>query len=386
MTEVIQITGEGNSGEELLGDDPTPQRDPNVPLETDEVDEVEEVEETPEETPEEEVEEEVEEEPEPEPGVKLSPRDEDIVKKLNEKDKTILKEFPQIRSALFEQKEFRKLGTVDDAKEAFERSEILDAFEDIVVAGDAASFITTVSESNGEGFAKFSENFLPALYDKNPQLYDKVVTPLARNMLSEALKQAKASGNQNLERSVAHLSQFLFNSPQVPQAAPKGPEDKKLEDERRQFNQERANTFRTTTQNNAITIMTAKIERLVPKEVQGALRKVVIDSVLKGIGASLNKDEYYRRQVDSLYRKADKSNYAGDWGPRIQGVYLGHATKLLPAVLGLVSKEILGNRATTPKPKPKVKIETQPVQRASDVFKPDPKTGKKMTDIEFLSS
>lgn len=390
MADVKEVTGDGSGGQELLGDDPTPQKDPTIPLET--TDEVEEIEETPEEIEEEEVveeeaEEEAEEEVEEEPEVKLSPRDEDIVKKLNEKDKTILKEFPQIRSALFEQKEFRKLGTVDDAKEAFERSEILDAFEDIVVAGDAGSFITTVAQENAEGFAKFSENFLPALFEKNPVLYDKVVTPLARNMLSEALKQAKASNNLNLERSVAHLSQFLFNSPTVPQTQPKAPEDEKLQRERLEFNQKRASTFRTETQTSSITVMTAKIEKMVPKEVVGALRKVVVDSVLKGIGAQLNKDEYYRRQIDSLYRKADRSNYAGDWGPRIRGVYLGHATKLLPAVLGLVSKELLGNRATTPKPKPKVKVETQNSSPAAkDVFKVDPKTGKKMTDLEFLAS
>jgi hypothetical protein len=132
--------------------------------------------------------------------------------------------------------------------------------------------------------------------------------------------------------------------------------------------------------------MTAKIDKLVPKEVKGTLRKVMIDSVLKGIGAQLTKDEYYRRQIDSLYKKANRSNYAGEWGPRIRGVYLGHATKLLPTVLGLVSKEILGNRPKT-EPKPKQKIaQTQNQPSAKDVFKTDPKTGKKMTDIEFLAS
>lgn len=383
MSEVKAVTGEGTGGEEILDDGPEPEK-------VEEVEEVEEAaeEEAPEEEEAEEEKVEEEEEPEPEePEVKLSPRDEDIVKKLNEKDKTILKEFPQIRSALFEQKEFRKLGTVDDAKEAFERSAILDDFEDIVIGGDASTFIEQVAANNNEGFLKFSENFLPALFQKNPQQYDKVVTPLARNMLNEARKQALASGNVNLERSVKHLSQFLFNSPEVPKGEPERPEDPKLAQERLEFNQKRANTFRTEVQANSIAVMTAKIEKQVPKEVKGALRKVVIDSVLKGIGLQLRKDEYYGRQVASLYRKADKNNYAGEWGPRIQSVYLGHATKLLPAVLGLVSKELLGNSARITKPKPKVKVEAQVSSPAAkDVFKVDPKTGKKMTDIEFLSS
>lgn len=381
MSEDIKIISEPNAGEEILGEDPEPEPTPEPAPEP--IGEVPDPEPEPEPEPKpEEVEEEEEEE-----ELELSPRDEDIVKKLNTKDKTILKEFPQIRSALYEQREFRKVfPSVDDAKEAADRSEILDILEDAATEGKPEVILTQIAETNPEAHKKFVSNFLPALFKQNPQLYDEVVAPLAKNMLYTAMQQGIKSGNQNLVKSAKHLNLFLFDTPEVtPGEVTK--EDPKLLEDRTKFNNERANIFRTDVQKNAIAVMTSRIDKMIPKEVEGALRKVMLDSVLKGIGAQLNKDEYYGRQVASLYRKAAKSSYAGDWGPRIQSLYLGQATKLLPAVFGLASKELLGNRAT-PKPKLKVKVEAREV-RAEDpkqIWKPDPKTGKKMSDLEFLAS
>jgi hypothetical protein len=401
MADVKEITPPGgddnnDDGLSLLDDDPNvpievPEDvdDPEVPSEeTEETteDETSEETETEEETPEEE-----EETPkEFEISDKdLTPRDKQIVDGLNKKDKTILKEFPEIRSALYEQKEFRRVFTsIDDAKEAAERSEILDVLEESVLSGDPTQFIEQVSGLDKEAAEKFSTNFLPTIHKLNPQLYDKILNPLVKNMLYTAMTHGKKTGNVNLERSAKHLHQLYFDDPNVTPGKMNEPEDPKLRQEREQFHLERQNTFRTDVQKNAIAVMTARIEKMIPKDVKPTLKKILVDSVLKGIGKQLNKDEYYGRQVATLYRKAAKNSYAGEWGPRIQSLYLGQANKLLPAVYGLASKEILGNRAQNPNPKPKPKAGpvVSQAKNSKDPWKPDPKTGKKMTDEEFLAS
>lgn len=395
MADVKEITppGDNNDGGASILDD-----DPNVPIEpvedvgdpdppTEEEEEIESEEtETEEETTEE------EEETDPEVSDEdLTPRDKKIIDGLNKKDKAILKEYPEIRSALYEQKEFRKVFTsIDDAKEASDRSEILDVLEESVLSGDPTQFLEQVSGLDKEAAEKFSTNFLPTIHKLNPQLYDKILNPLVKNMLFTAMSHGKKTGNVNLERSAKHLHQLFFDDPNVTPGAVVKEEDPKLAQERQKFHQERESTFRTDVQKNAVAVMTSKIDKMIPKNVEGSLRKIMIDSVLKGIGKQLNKDEYYGRQVATLYRKAAKNSYAGDWGPRIQSLYLGQANKLLPAVYGLVHKEIIGNRAKInkdPKPKPKPgSVISQSKGPDKDPWKPDPKTGKKMTDEEFLAS
>lgn len=395
-----EVTGDvvGDNGESILNDETPDETVPDtgqtdIPLppgtETDEVDDI--PTDTPNEVPDETPTKEEETPEEKEPEVELSPRDKALTAKITEKYPNALKEFPEIRSALYEQKEFRKLyPSVDDAKEALERSEVLDILEEGVLAGESEPLLAQIAEIDPKAHEKFVSNFLPTLHKQNPALYDKVLTPLFKNALFTAFQHGKKTNNPNLERAAKHLSLFLFETPEVtPGEVEK--EDPKLAEERTKFHEERQNTFRSDVQKNSVAVMTSRIEKMIPKEVEPTLKKIVVDSVLKGIGAQLNKDEYYRRQVDSLFRKAAKASYAGDWGPRIQGVYLGHATKLLPAVYGLISKEILGNRAnpkTVAKPT-KTTTSTSTTTNTKDTkdpWKPDPKTGKKMTDVEFLAS
>lgn len=349
MADVTQITEPGGGEEttsemDIIGD--VEETAPETTAET-----TEEIAETPvvEEVPETETE---EEEPDLEetienPEEPLSLRDKELVKQIGEKFPKLLKEFPQVRSALYRDKEFSKVfPTPADAKEAAEAAETLDFFQDSVMAGNPETLIESISKDmDSKVLEKFALNFIPALHKLSPAVYEKAVEPLARNLLYSAYQQGLASGNKNLQLAARHLQLYLFNTKDEPKGSKLGFEDKPDPD-REAFSQRVEAEFKNKITETSIGGMKAKITALLDKKMNPELREVIIEKTLKGIGASLNKNEAYTRQRDILFRKASRSNYAGDWVTRITSLYTGQATKLLPAVLGVVTKTlVLGNNA-----------------------------------------
>lgn len=354
MAENVSETPADGAGEDILGDigeeeTPKPEETPNL-------DDVEEI--VKEDEPAEEVKEEDKETPEGEeeekPKEKLSERDENIVKRLNAKDKTILKEFPEVRSALFRDREFTKVfPTPDDAKEAADAVDTLEYFEDSVRKGNPEVLIENIAslDKDGKALETFALNFIPALQKKNSEVYNKVVDPLARNLLATAFNTGKKTGQKNIWLAAQHLHAFYFDGDANPKGAKLGVEDQP-NPERDALIAERQTNFMTSVQTSAKQGMAAKIEAKLPKGVSETLKAAIIDKTLKDIGAKLNKDEVYSRQRDSLVRKAARMNYAGDWGTRITSLYTGQATKLLPAALGNALKEFLPSNSAQPNPKP----------------------------------
>jgi hypothetical protein len=352
MAEVTAINepgGDNPSEMDIIDDIDTPETPEAETPETPEAPET--PEEVPEETPEVPEEETELEETVENPEEPLSARDKELTKQIGEKYPKLLKEFPQVRSALYRDKEFSKVfPTPADAKEAAEAAETLDFFQDSVMAGNPETLIESISKDmDGKVLEKFALNFIPALHKLSPAVYEKAVEPLARNLLYTAYTQGQASGNKNLQLAARHLQLFLFGSKDEPKGSKLGYEDKPDPD-REAFTQRVESEFKTKITETSINGMKAKITSLLDKKINPELREVIIEKTLKGIGASLNKNEAYTRQRDILFRKASRSNYAGDWGTRISSLYTGQATKLLPAVLGVVTKSLVPGNNANPQP------------------------------------
>lgn len=346
------------------------------------------VEETPEETPKEDEEPKEEEPVEEEPKEELSLRDQELVKRFSKEFPDALKKFPEIRSALYRDKEFSKVFiNPADAKEAAESMEVLDYFQDAIVDGNAEVLIESISKDmDDKVLEKFALNFVPALHKKNPEVYNKVVEPLAKNLLASAFKAGKAGGpaGKNLALAAQHLNLWLFENKE-PSGAKLGFEEK-VDPEVQQVRTEREQNFKASIVDSGKKEMRAKIEARLDKSIKGGIREVIVEKTLLGIGKVLNKDESYGRQRDSLFRKAARSNFAGDWGTRILSLYTGQATKLLPAVLGVVQKEFLpaGGNNANPNPKSgKVNVQGGRQTPKAPVSANQMKPGEK--DVDFLA-
>src|SRR3990167_3641399 len=97
------------------------------------------------------------EEVEPEPEIITRARRKEILAKYP----TIFKDFPFLEKSYFrEQKYAELLPTLDDAREAVERSETLKKFEGDLLNGNSESVLQSVLAQDKESFAKIVDNYL----------------------------------------------------------------------------------------------------------------------------------------------------------------------------------------------------------------------------------
>src|SRR3990167_8906787 len=97
---------------------------------------------------------------EPEPEIITHARRKEILAKYP----TIFKDFPFLEKSYFrEQKYAELLPTLDDAREAVERSETLKKFEGDLLNGNSESVLQSVLAQDKESFAKIVDNYLPTL-------------------------------------------------------------------------------------------------------------------------------------------------------------------------------------------------------------------------------
>jgi hypothetical protein len=141
------------------------------------VEEKEEVEEPEEEEDEEEVEEEDEEEKEDEklPSKYHRP----IFSEIKKEFPDFFKKFPDLRETYFRESKYSTIfPTVEDAEEALAKTEAFDAIDSDLRKGSTKALFDTIFQIDQEAGMKVVENFLPQIYQKSPDLYYGIVSPL----------------------------------------------------------------------------------------------------------------------------------------------------------------------------------------------------------------
>lgn len=315
-----------------------------------------------------------EEEPEPEETKDLAPHERPSVAALKEKFPTIFKEFPALRDMYFREKEFSALfPTVADAKEASDNNVAFSGLRDSVLSGDSAALFTAMSETDPKSLEKFASKVLPSLYSRNPDLHFKAVTPLLENVARQMYNNGKKSGNANMMNSALYLSEFIFGEDGVAKGektfTPKeeAKPDTSVADERAAFLVEKFTAF-----NNEVTTDGTKglSDLILEKGAAGKLKidpegvfsKFIRDSISDKIIAEVNEqmsaDKAHMAYMNSLWSKAAKDGYKGDWKARIISAYLARAKSLVPTIRTRLVSEASGTTSDASKGKLKIMEKT----------------------------
>jgi hypothetical protein len=249
-----------------------------------------------------------------------------------------------MKHVLFREGEYANLfPTVEDAKESAEKSESFDNFSTLITSGktdDFTSFLKGVDEV--QGLPSMASNFLPALFNVNKDMYYQVTGPIAEGLLRNAYKVATQGGNENLKNAAMHLAQWAFGDAayatgekQTPALKVEEPKtDPKYETEKKEFYATKYKDTKTYVDGQASTRLSSEIRKgLDPNNAftpftQGLLVKQVIEEV----SAILEGDENHMKQMNSMWRQAQKAGFAGNWKDRILSTYLSRARQLMPAI------------------------------------------------------
>lgn len=274
-----------------------------------------------------------------------------ILVDVKEKYPEIFKEFPELRKAIFHEKEFLKLfATVDEAKEAREKSDNFDFLESRLLSGDSETFLDSLNEADSEAVGKFSRSFLPTLYKKNREVYISIVDPLIQNIIRTTYVEGENSKNDNLKNSAWHLAKFIFGNPKFAtednhRAAQSDPERDKFEKEKQDFFTRRFREAQSTVESE----IDKKLRELSAQGLDGVsptVKKMIGDAVIRDVDGILAKDQNHLNTVKSLWKKASNSGFSSEIIARISSTYLARAKDLVPTIKNKYKAELVPTKTS----------------------------------------
>jgi hypothetical protein len=310
----------------------------------------------------------------------------------------IFKKFPGLRHDFFRVKAFDKLFTsVDEATEVAQRYDGLVEMEKVVSSGNAKNFINGLGQYSKPALQKMANDFLPSLAEVDKDLHDKVAGNLLARVLKAAQAQGRSSGNKNLFHAASHLSMFLWDKEQIPEAAPTtSPEI----EEQRQALEQREKDFFDQRHTEFIGDVKSSGERQLRKEVSRGLdpddvlpefvKEAILDSAMDAIDEAMGKDEQHVRNMNTLWERAARQGHGKDFKNRLIQQYVSRARTLV----GPIRRRLVGEAIAKINKKPGDASSSTPKKAVpggkapgADSRRPSPKDidWSKTSDLDYLN-
>jgi hypothetical protein len=266
----------------------------------------------------------------------------------------IFKKHPEVRVAIAEHSQFKNIFT--SPKEAQEAADVQDSFATIsdalVDRGDFAFLYDEVAKADPAAATRLVKNILPALQEKNRELYYDIIDEPITAFVAAAYSRAKRDGNKNLENSALHFWKTFMGRDGMPGISQSGPDprEKEFEDKRRQFETTQYRDSQQTVNGDIMTGLTPLIEREIDpnNKLQPTLRRALISELTRLIDEDLTGDQNHMRRMDRLWANARRASYAKGHTSRIISAYLERAKQVLPKHARKVREE---NKLKSDQPK-----------------------------------
>lgn len=315
-------------------------------------------EETKVEEPEAEVEPEIEPEPEEEEKIELKeeepeeePKEEDLElvipvrrKEIIAKYPNLFKDFPYLERAYYREQQYTEIfPTLDDAKLAVEKSQVLDKFEKDVFQGNTESVLRAVKQSDDKSFAKLVDNYLPTLAKVDEQAYYHVVGNIIRTAVNHMTREGQRLGENGEPLKIAAqlVNQFVFGTTELAEptnlAKPTEPnsESDRLRKEREAFVKEKFTAVHTDLTTKVQNVLKSTINNHIdPKQsMTEYVRKTATRDAYESLEQLMAQDSRFRTILDKLWEKAFEDNFSPKSLERIRSAYLSKAKTVLPNVI-----------------------------------------------------
>lgn len=279
-------------------------------------------------------------------------------KEILAKYPTLFKDFPYLEKAYYREQQFTELyPTIEDAKTAASKSEILDRFEGELMSGKTESVLKAVKEEDANSFNRIVDDYLPTLARVDEQAYYHVLGNITKHTIQAMVKEANSSGNDTLKSAAQILNQFAFGSSNFtpPTNLSKGGEKKEEEvkvneREQRLISAQFENTrgdLNTRVNNTLRNTIESNIDPR--KSMTDFVRKHATREAIDTIQGLIQKDGRFIALADKLWEKAFEDSFSRESIDRIKSAYLSKAKTLLPAVIKKARNDALkgmGKRVT----------------------------------------
>lgn len=256
------------------------------------------------------------------------PRKKEILKDFPE----LFKKYPFLEKMMYRDREYTQMfGSFDDAKEIAEKSEIFNAFESQLLAGNTEEILREVKTTDEKAFNLIVDDYLPTLAKVDKEAYFHVVGNLNKRLIMEMVQAAKDEDNDDLRQAALLVNQFVFGSSKF--TAPTRKVEKvdektsEVEQERLSFVRERFETARDDLQTKVDNTLKATISDYIdPKgSMSGYVKKNAVADAMKILSSSIAADPSVSKNLDKLWRAAFDTKFSRDSLNKIQSFYLSKA-------------------------------------------------------------
>ena len=322
----------------------------------------------------------------------------------------LFKKFPQLEKSMYREKAYSEiLPTIQDARLAVEKAEMLDKYDEEIMAGSTESLLAAVKESDKEAFAKLVDNYMPNLFKTDQHAYYHTIGNLIKHTIISMVRDAKEQNSDELSEAAAVLNNYIFGSTKFTHPTNLSQDEvtdegKKKDAEITQREQDlvdrQFNTAKEDLGSRVDTILKNSVDKAIdPNEsISGYVKEIATDKVLKGLENLIARDTRFKAIYDTLWERAYENDFNKESMDKIKKAYLSKAQTLLPLLIKKERNEAMRgtNRKASDDTRERDRKGPLPVgkTRSSTTLasgKPDNRNGNKsipkgMTTLEYLNS
>lgn len=264
------------------------------------------------------------------------------------------KDFPSLFKGYYREKQYADVfPTLEDAKIAQEKVNLLKGFEEKIFSGDISTVLSAVKEHEPEAYSKVVDNYLQVLHDTDEKAYIHIVNRTLGDVLNNVYRLGSSKNNEELKEAAKMVYETIFGSTSIEPPRTYGnkkevnPEVEKLKKEK----EESENRYATTTwteldtkvKNQLINTVTNNID---PKEqMTPYVRKKAIDDAVNKLQDAMKEDKRFTAIIDTLKKKAAESKYSSESVLRVRNATLSKARSLLrDTILSVRNEALKGSR------------------------------------------
>lgn len=265
----------------------------------------------------------------------------------------LFKDFPILEKTYYAHQQYSEVfATPDDAREAAERVETLNKFEQSLIEnGDLTGVLSAVKEANPESFNKIADEYFEALGKVDREAQFHVAGGVIKGLIVNMIKTARSQGEKGepLQEAAHIINQYIFGSDEFePQRKlskqnPESEEAKRLKEERANFTKQKYEDARDTLNTKVGNILKSTINQNIdPKGgMSDYVKRNAVNDVLTIINGSLREDRAFTKQLDKLWENAFSKNFSEDSLTQIRRAILSKSKTLLPSALKKVRNEAI---------------------------------------------
>lgn len=310
-----------------------------------------------------------------------------IIREASKKYPKLFKEFPEIKAAFFYGRNVRTLfPTIEDAQSAAESVQNFEYIKQEVESGNPDNIVEFLKQDK-KVLYKFARKMNDGIAKNDPQVYAMLTAPVITNVLKNMMREAKVHGNENMEKAAKWVSQYVFDSPNLPDD-PGLPKDEPADSRVNELLSRQFTSFRQDVMSSArerlVNVVSSSVAKL---KASTAVKRTIIKDTMAIISDTVGGDKSHVAYMDTLWHKAKRSGFTRQDASRINEAYLDAVKRVLP---GAREKALKQNGFSVKKVAKAAKLKmtnkedkstTRKVAKSSTTGRKDTST---MTELQFL--